>query len=257
MDPGIRQSPDNRREGWSRTVVPSVCGVNTTPLLFSSTARRYDAYTFESCPTRAQTCATIQITSPCSQTQGLFAVAYAGSFDPLNITLNYLGDSGDVGIFPGEVLTFSVNVPVGKRLIVVVHELDPNGSTNCTYDLTVSGLCDSCESSNLVCLQDDDSGSTLQMNVVTGDYLFTNCTNGTSLSGRGSISKGNGQVFLSDGRRVSASFDFISTGNVSRGSAVIRPGPGRSRGSTTETFWTIRVFAGKRSPAAAKAAAAS
>ena len=210
----------------ARTVVPAVCGVNTTPLLFSTAARRYDAYTFESCPTRAQTCATIQLSSPCANSQGLFAVAYAESFDPLNPTLNYLGDAGDAGIFPGEVLTFSVNVPVGKRLVVVVHELDPNGSTGCAYELTVSGLCDSCESSNLVCLEDDESGSLLQINAVTGDYLFTNCTNGTSLSGRGTIRKGNGLVFLTDAQRVNASFDFIPTGNVSRGSAVIRPGPG-------------------------------
>jgi hypothetical protein len=38
-----------------------------------------------------------------------------------------------------------------------------------------------------MCLQDDGNGNILQFNSSTGDYQFTNCRKGVTLSGRGNI----------------------------------------------------------------------
>lgn len=209
----------------TRTGIPTTCAERVPATIFATGNRRYDAYTFETCPTRAQTCVTIRLSSPCGISTPLFAVAYADSFDPLNITQNYLGDSGSSGDV-GQQVFFSVNVPIGKRLVVVVHEVDTGAATNCSYNLNVSGLCESCDSSNLVCIQDDSNGNSLLVNSLTGDYVFTNCANGATYSGRGQVSKAAGLVFVNDGRRLSAQFDFIPTGKTARGSAAFRPGSG-------------------------------
>lgn len=206
----------------TRTGIPTTCAERVPATLFATGNRRYDSYTFETCPTRAQTCVTIRVSSPCGGSTPLFAVAYADSFDPLNITQNYLGDSGSSGDV-GQQVFFSVNVPLGKRLVVVIHEVDTGAATNCSYNLSVSGLCESCDSSNLVCIQDDDNGNSLLVNSLTGDYVFTNCANGATYSGRGQISKASGLVFVNDGRRLSAQFDFLPTGKTARGTGAFRP----------------------------------
>jgi len=209
----------------TRSGIPTTCAERAPATLFATGNRRYDSYTFETCPTRAQTCVTIRVSSPCGFSSPLFAVAYADSFDPLNITQNYLGSSGGSGDI-GQQVFFSVNVPLGKRLVVVIHEVDTGAATNCSYNLSVSGLCESCDSSNLVCIQDDENGNSLLVNSLTGDYVFTNCVNGATYSGRGQISKAAGSVFVNDGRRLSAQFDFLPTGRSAKGSAAFRPGSG-------------------------------
>ncbi len=106
-------------------------------------ARQYDAYTFTN-PTPYATCATVTYTTPCSGSSAaaLFAVAYSGSFDPANITNNYLSDSGSsptANIPSG----FSFNVPAGGTVVVVVHEVNPGGGVGCAYTLQVGGMCKS------------------------------------------------------------------------------------------------------------------
>ena len=209
----------------TRNGIPATCAERPATTVFATGNRRYDAYTFETCPTRAQTCVTIKVSSPCAATSELFVVAYADSFDPLNITQNFLGDAGASGA-TGQEVAFSVNVPLGKRLVVVIHEVNGGAATNCSYNLSVSGLCGSCEASNLVCLQDDETGNSLLVNSLTGDYTFTACATGATYSGRGQISKASGKVFLTDASRLSASFDFMPTGSSARGVASFRASPG-------------------------------
>jgi hypothetical protein len=208
----------------TRTIVAGTCGQPTTfPGVFSTTPRRYDAYTFSSCPTSAPACVTVSLSSLCSGAQGVFASVYFDSFDPNNIGLNYIGDIGDAP-FPNEELNLSFLLPRGRNFVVVVHELNPNGSSGCQYSIRVSGLCQSCATSNLVCVQDERSDDSLLFNFLTGDYLFTRCADGSTFSGRGTVGRAMGQVTLTDGPRVAASVEKQSIGNSSGGTARIRPG---------------------------------
>ena len=147
----------------------------------------------------------------------LFAAAYLDGFNPNEIGSNYLGDSGD-GPGPGGEVSFSFNVPRGRSFVIVVHEINPEGGPACEYKLSVSGLCDSCATANLVCLQDDTSEDSLLFNLLSGDYLFTRCADGSTLAGRGEIGRGPGVITLEDGPRVNAAQERVS----GRGSARIR-----------------------------------
>jgi uncharacterized delta-60 repeat protein len=71
-----------------------------------------------------------------------------------------------------------------------------------------------------ICLQDDSSGSFLQFNSTTGEYLFTNCS-GVTLGGTGVISSRGSIITLQqDGpdRRVLARID----GGVNKGTASVQ-----------------------------------
>ncbi|MBB5746873.1 IPTL-CTERM sorting domain-containing protein [Brevundimonas variabilis] len=96
----------------------------------NSGARAYDSYSFVN-STGSTQCYTIRL----DQTAALlFVVAYLGSFDPSNIQANYLGDPGQST--PSE--TFSVNVPAGQTLVVVVHEVNSGNGVGQSYTLTVA-----------------------------------------------------------------------------------------------------------------------
>ena len=60
--------------------------------------------------------------------------------DPLNITNNYLGDSGDstVDVNPGP-QSCSVTVPAGAKFLVSVNEMTPGAGCG-SYTVQVSGL---------------------------------------------------------------------------------------------------------------------
>lgn len=206
----------------TRTILASACGAPTQfPGLFSATARRYDAYTFSSCTTSAPTCVSVSLSSACSGSRGVFASVYLDSFDPNNIEANYLGDVGDIP-FPDELLTLSFQVPRGRSFVVVVHELNSGGSTGCEYTINVSGLCQSCETSNLICVQDDRTSDSLLFNFLSGDYLFTRCADGSTQTGRGRIGRAMGKVTLSDGPRVTAAVEKNVFGPSSGGTARVR-----------------------------------
>jgi hypothetical protein len=70
-----------------------------------------------------------------------------------------------------------------------------------------------------LCLQDDSTGSIIQINSTTGDYQFANC-GGIAIGGTGTINKKGGTYTLqhnSSDRRVTARID---TG-ANRGSATV------------------------------------
>jgi hypothetical protein len=78
---------------------------------------------------------------------------------------------------------FSVTVPAGNRLIVVVHTTNP-GEVACTYRLTVRGnLCALFD----VCVEDDMKPPLrfIKLNTLTGAYTFTDCSKNLTLSGKG------------------------------------------------------------------------
>src|SRR5262249_36625763 len=125
----------------------SACGVSKScPGLLpgSPTPRRYDAYTFTSCPLSASACVTVTLNTACGGTNQLFAAAYTGGFDPNNLCANYLADAG-LSPSAGGASTFSFNVPSGSTFTIVVHEVNAGSGAGCNYSLNIGGLC--CQSS--------------------------------------------------------------------------------------------------------------
>ena len=95
--------------------------------------RRYDTYTFTNSG-NATSCVTVNVTSGCGL--NIFYAAYLGSFNPANLSQNYLADAGSS--FAG-VATFSFNVPAGQSFVLVIHEVNVNAGC-ASYTGTVSGL---------------------------------------------------------------------------------------------------------------------
>jgi hypothetical protein len=92
----------------------------------------YDQYSFTN--TGPTTCVTFTIDTACTDNL-LSAVAYLGSYDPTNLARNYLGD---LGANSPDSKTFSVNVPSGATVVLVVYRL--NSSSCRLYHVTVTGL---------------------------------------------------------------------------------------------------------------------
>jgi uncharacterized repeat protein (TIGR01451 family) len=131
-----------------------------------------------------------------------------GSGGSVNCTLNSLGL---LGTAPFNSLTYALTVQVtsaaGTSVVntaSVSHqgfEVNPNNNSSSVTTLIAQNF-------NL-CLQDDSSRSILQINSITGDYLFTNCQ-GVTVGGRGSITVKGSVATLQDygsDRRVLARID--------------------------------------------------
>jgi hypothetical protein len=95
--------------------------------------RRYDSYIFTN-TSNGSACVTVNLTSSCGL--NIFGVAYLGSYNPANVSQNYLADNGSSFAATG---TFSFNVPAGQTFVVVVHEVNVNAGC-AGYSLQVSGL---------------------------------------------------------------------------------------------------------------------
>ena len=76
-----------------------------------------------------------------------------------------------------------------------------------------------------VCLQDDHGGDTLKFSSTTGEYKYTRCADGLTLSGRGRIRRVGCLLNLDDDSRVSAAFTNCPVGQKNRGSASIKFSP--------------------------------
>jgi hypothetical protein len=109
--------------------------------------------------------------------------------------MNYLGDPGLSTGVPPTPTNFSVTVPAGQTLIVVVHTTNP-GETGCPYTVTVVGdLCqgfDACIQNNL------NPTQFILINTETGDYQYNDCLKPLVLEGTGVLSLQGCKVFISD-----------------------------------------------------------
>jgi hypothetical protein len=136
----ISTSDATQLDRFVRDWAPSACG---TPKAAPETAdtvpaaRHADTYTFSN-PTGTAQCVTIRLDSACTGTNDIFSAAYLGSFNPNNITQNYLGDLGNSPGQDGGTSSYAVTVPANSTLIVTVYEVTPNGGCG-AYTLTVSG----------------------------------------------------------------------------------------------------------------------
>jgi hypothetical protein len=127
----------------NRNGVVSACGA---PKVFPNTTgagtRRFDAYQFTACPTVTSQCVRVTLTSNTGNNT-LITAAYTTSFDPNNLSTNYIADAGFSGP-TGVPLVYSFDVTGGMTFIIVVNEVDSGGGIGNNYTLTVSGACSTC-----------------------------------------------------------------------------------------------------------------
>jgi extracellular elastinolytic metalloproteinase len=99
----------------------------------------YDRYTYTNTAASSK-CVTVTYTSP--NANFVHVAAYLGTFNPLNVSQNYLGD-GQGSANNGLVFSFSVDVPSGSTLILVAFNPTANAST-AQYTMTVNGIGSMC-----------------------------------------------------------------------------------------------------------------
>jgi hypothetical protein len=109
--------------------------INTT------TTYHYTTYTYTSTDLLGAEFIQIEVDSLSANT---FFSAYDGSYNPLNMATNWLGDAGSSGDFFGtDPLFFQVIVPVGDSLVIVVNNSGPsNLGVGDPFTLSVEGFSD-------------------------------------------------------------------------------------------------------------------
>ena len=130
----ITNSDPTQTGRMTRSGIASSCAApKAFPGVQDTASRHFDQYSFTNNGT-VTACATFTVSNTCSN--NLFYATYLGSYNPANIAQNYLGDPGS----SATTSTWSVNVPAGQTVVLVIHEVNvPN--TGCSgYTFSVSGL---------------------------------------------------------------------------------------------------------------------
>lgn len=118
-----------------RDAVPSICGTaKAYPTPAFSGNYHYKSYTIQN--TLATTnCVTVNLTNP-DPTNQVHLVAYSGTFNPANIALNYMGDSGTSSV-GGTVATMSITMPANSTMVIVANEATANSTFTGDYTLDI------------------------------------------------------------------------------------------------------------------------
>ena len=148
--------------------------------------RAYDAYSIPN-DSGSDACVSITLHEDAEEICNIQSNAYLNTFDPSNICTGYVGDPGlSTGVPPTDT-NFSVVVPAGQTLIVVVHTTNP-GESGCPYTLTIIGdLC----AGFTDCVQNDRNASQfILFNRDNGKYEYHDCSKGVVLSGVGVVTTG-------------------------------------------------------------------
>ena len=129
--------------------IASTCAVPGGCVIFTDVARVFDAYTFVN-GTGVTRCVSVSLTQiggvACipdgtGDTARLWVVGYLNNYDPTALCTNWLADTGS-SFIPGNPVGFSVNVPPGGSLILVVQDAGACPfEFGIDYDLTMSGEC--------------------------------------------------------------------------------------------------------------------
>jgi hypothetical protein len=124
---GITTATGQQTNRVTRNGVPSVCGVQKTYPGTTVTAgtRTFDSYSFAACKSA---CVTPVLTS--GNGVNIFEVAYAGTFDPANISTNYAADPG----LSGSPQSFGVSTTASNTYTIVVADV-PGTATGTNYSL--------------------------------------------------------------------------------------------------------------------------
>ncbi len=112
-----------------RDGIPSDCNGKDFPGTFGSGVYHFDQHSFVN-NSGAAVC--IEVTF--SATTNMHSVAYLNSFNPADVSQNYIGDLGGVNT-PNTPETYSVSVPNGATLVLVTHEATVNGGGNYSFTL--------------------------------------------------------------------------------------------------------------------------
>jgi hypothetical protein len=168
----------------NRNGIGSTCAAPKACLIFDTTpGRAYDTYAIPNESGEDQ-CVTINLSAPANTTCNIQSNAYLTSFNGASICTNYLGDPGLSTGVPPTPTSFSVVVPAGQTLVVVVMTTNP-GEIGCPYTVNVLGnLCVGFD----VCIQQDAPKRFLEINSSTGDYRYTDCSKNIIRTGTGSAS---------------------------------------------------------------------
>jgi hypothetical protein len=123
--------------------IPSGCGGNDCPGGFGPGTRRFQTFNFRNNAT-LPACFTVTINAQTNVpgTGDIESAAYLGTYNPTNLCLNYLGDTGIVGLgtsVPNA--SYSFVVPGQSDFVVVVNTTGVN-TTSSTFSGTVSGFFD-------------------------------------------------------------------------------------------------------------------
>lgn len=123
---------------YFRDGVVSACGVPRTQAAPIAATRTYDAYTIP-VGGAGTVCVTVQLTVLEQTASNYMVAAHLNSFNPANLTTNWLGDPGLSSGIPPSFQQFTVNVPAGNDLVIVVLNTNATGNGG-AYELNVFGL---------------------------------------------------------------------------------------------------------------------
>ncbi len=123
---------------YFRDGVVSACGVPRTQAAPIAATRTYDAYTIP-VGGAGTVCVTVQLTVLEQAASNYMVAAHLNSFNPANLTANWLGDPGLSSGIPPLFRSFTVNVPAGNNLVIVVLNTNATGDGG-AYELNVFGL---------------------------------------------------------------------------------------------------------------------
>ena len=182
--PGVQFSGDQTGR-LNRNGIGSSCAAPKACLIFDPAGlRKFDAYEIPNESGEDQ-CVSINLTEAAGQTCNLQSNAYLDTYSPSSICTGYLGDPGLSTGVPPTPTNFSVTVPAGHTLIVVVHTTNP-GEVGCAYTVTVRGnLCVQFD----YFVQDDKSPARIiAINSMNGNYKYCDFSKGITLTGSGSSS---------------------------------------------------------------------
>ncbi|MCX6243595.1 MAG: T9SS type A sorting domain-containing protein [Bacteroidetes bacterium] len=121
-------------------IVPTCASPKLYPGPFGSGLYYYDTYTFTN-TTGSSQCISVTYIAPSGG--DVFVSAYNGSFNPANLSTNYLTDGGNSSL--GLPVTFSFNVANGATIVLVANVADVPICP--AYTITVTGLAVTCTGS--------------------------------------------------------------------------------------------------------------
>jgi hypothetical protein len=120
---------------------PSGCGGKACPGGGFPGTKRFQTFNFTN-DSAAAACFTVTINAALGGAGDIESAAYLGTYDPTNLCLNYLGDTGIVGL--GTTLgsaAYSFTVPAGANFVVVVNTTGTITASS-QFSGTVSGFVD-------------------------------------------------------------------------------------------------------------------
>ena len=139
----LTTSDSTQADRIGRDARPSTCSGKASPGGGFPGTHYYKTFTFTN-TSGAPRCYTVTINAALNGPADIESVAYDQVYDPTNISTNYLGDSGIVGLGRTvDTATYSFTVPAGHNFVVVVNTTggEPtSGAVSSQFSGTVSGF---------------------------------------------------------------------------------------------------------------------